>query len=194
VVVRDGHQGPKEIGCPESFLVWLTDPILNGGGALMDFGCYGADLVTWLMQGQRPSRVTAVTQQLKPDVYPRVDDDATVILSYPHAQCVLQASWNWSFGRKDMDIYGSQGAIEVADRNTLRFRAPDGKARELVPPQLEPKFREPISYFAAVVRGEIAEHPLSSLETNLIVTEILDAARQSAQSHQSVALPAKMPE
>jgi len=66
IVVRDGHQGPKEIGCPESFLSWLTDPVLNGGGAIMDFGCYGADLITWLMQGQRPLRVTAVTQQLKP--------------------------------------------------------------------------------------------------------------------------------
>jgi predicted dehydrogenase len=67
-VVRDGHNGPKEIGCPESFLVWLTDPVLNGGGALTDFGCYGADLVTWLMNGERPVRVTAVTHQFKPDV------------------------------------------------------------------------------------------------------------------------------
>jgi hypothetical protein len=44
IVVRSGHQGPKEIGCPESFLDWLTDPVLNGGGALMDFGCYGAQV------------------------------------------------------------------------------------------------------------------------------------------------------
>ena len=191
IVVRDGHQGPREIGCPDSFLSWLTDPVLNGGGALMDFGCYGADLITWLMQGQRPSRVTAVTQQLKPEVYPRVDDEATIILSYPRAQGIIQASWNWPIGRKDMDIYGVGGAIEVADRDTLRIKKTDGKARDLVPAQLDPKFREPIAYFAAVIRGEISEHPLSSLETNLIVTEILDAARQSARSYQSVQLPEK---
>ena len=65
------------------FLAWLNDPKLNGGGALYDFGCYGADLMTWLMDGQRPISVTATTQQIKPDIYPRVDDEATIILTYP---------------------------------------------------------------------------------------------------------------
>lgn len=189
VVVRDGHQGPKEIGCPESFLVWLTDPKLNGGGALMDFGCYGADLITWLMQGRRPNLVTAVTQQLKPDVYPRVDDDATIILSYPRAQCVIQASWNWPIGRKDMDVYGVSGAIQVADRTTLHLQKTGGEARALEPVPLDPQYREPLGNFIAVVRGEIPAHPLSSLETNLIVTEILDAARESARTHRGIALP-----
>lgn len=191
IVVRDGHQGPREIGCPDSFLSWLTDPVLNGGGALMDFGCYGADLITWLMQGQRPSRVTAVTQQLKPEVYPRVDDEATIILSYPRAQGIIQASWNWPIGRKDIDIYGVTGAVKVADRNTLQLQKAGSEARNLEPAPLAAPYREPIAYFAAVVRGEISEHPLSSLETNLIVTEILDAARQSAQTHQSILLPEK---
>ena len=38
MVVHDGHQGPKEIGCSPEFLAWLTDPVKNGGGALTDFG------------------------------------------------------------------------------------------------------------------------------------------------------------
>ena len=86
IVVHDGHRGPKEIGCSPAFLAWLTDPVLNGGGALTDFGCYGADLITWLMEGQRPTSVVAVTQHIKPEVYPKVEDEATVILTYPHAQ------------------------------------------------------------------------------------------------------------
>ncbi len=97
VVVHDGHQGPQEINVQPEFLKWLSDPKLNGGGALFDFGCYGADLMTWLMDGQRPLSVTAVTQQIKPDVYPRVDDEATVVLTYPHAQAILQASWTLAF-------------------------------------------------------------------------------------------------
>jgi predicted dehydrogenase len=81
IVVHDGHRGPKEIGCSETFLKWLTDPTLNGGGALPDFGCYGADLITWLMAGQRPTSVFAVTQQIKPEIYPKVEDEATIVLT-----------------------------------------------------------------------------------------------------------------
>ena len=46
IVFHTGHRGPVEIGCSTEFLQWLTDPVLNGGGALTDFGCYGADLAT----------------------------------------------------------------------------------------------------------------------------------------------------
>jgi predicted dehydrogenase len=92
---------------------------------------------------------------------------------------------------KDIDIYGVTGAVKVADRNTLQLQTADGKVHDLEPPPLDPRYREPIAYFAAVVRGEISEHPLSSLETNVIVTEILDAARLSARSGRSVQLPEK---
>ncbi|MGO1721208.1 MAG: Gfo/Idh/MocA family protein, partial [Sphingobacteriaceae bacterium] len=51
VMVNDGHQGPKEIGVSEEFFDILTDPDKNGAGALVDFGCYGANLMTWLMDG-----------------------------------------------------------------------------------------------------------------------------------------------
>jgi len=98
VMVKDGHQGPREIGCSEDFLNWLTDPEKNGGGALIDFGCYGANLMTWLMEGERPIAVTAVTRHLKPDIYPRVDDDATIILEYQSgATGIIQASWDWPY-------------------------------------------------------------------------------------------------
>ena len=80
VVVHDGHQGPREINVPPEFFAWLTDPKLNGAGALFDFGCYGADLMTWLMHGQRPNTVTAVTQQIKPEIYPKVDDEANAVV------------------------------------------------------------------------------------------------------------------
>src|SRR5664279_206458 len=111
VVIHDGHQGPKEIGCGKEFLDWLTDPVQNGGGALIDFGCYGANLMTYLLKGEEPVSVTAVTRHFKPDIYPNVDDEATIIVTYPNAQCIIQASWNWPFGRKDMEIYGVSGYI-----------------------------------------------------------------------------------
>jgi predicted dehydrogenase len=95
----------------KEFFDWLTDPVRNGAGALFDFGCYGANLMTWLMDGQRPIAVTAVTQHFQPNVYPAVEDEATILVEYPAAQGIIQASWNWPFDRKDMEIYGRTGQI-----------------------------------------------------------------------------------
>lgn len=188
IVVRDGHQGPREIGCSEEFLEWLTDPVRNGGGALTDFGCYGANLVTWLMKGERPLSVLAVTQQIKPDVYPRVDDEATIVLTYPRAQGIIQASWNWPYNRKDMDVYGRTGAIRVPDARTMFVRRGGaGESRGAVPPLNAPD-HDPLSYLAAVVQGRTRPSGLSSLELNLVVTEILDAARESARTGRRVDL------
>jgi len=182
IVVHDGHRGPKEIGCSADFLEWLTDPVLNGGGALTDFGCYGADLVTWLMNGQRPISVSAVTSLIKPDVYPKVEDEATIVIAYPKAQAILQASWNWPFDRKDIEVYGQTGYVLVPRRDLLRVRKNGGAETERTAPALSGPQADPLAYLAAVVRGDIQPSGLSSLPVNMIVTEILDAARESART------------
>ena len=190
-VVHDGHRGPKEIGCPPEFLQWLTDPVLDGGGALPDFGCYGADLMTWLMQGQRPTSVFAVTQHIKPEMYPKVEDEATIVVTYPKAQGIIQASWNWPYNRKDMEIYGQTGYVLVPRGNVLRVLKGDrleDETQTTVPPLTGPE-ADPISYLAAVVRGDIQPSGLSSLEVNITVTEILDAARESAATGKRIDLP-----
>lgn len=193
IVVHDGHRGPKEIGCSAVFLEWLTDPVLNGGGALTDFGCYGADLITWLMDGQRPTSVFAVTQHIKPEVYPKVEDEATIVLTYPQAQGIIQASWNWPFDRKDMEIYGRTGYLLVPRRDSLRVRkaGSEESALELPAPPGSGPLADQLSYLAAVVRGEVQPSGLASLEVNLVVTEILDAARESAQTGRRVELTPK---
>lgn len=189
LVVHDGHRGPKEIGCSKYFLAWLTDPVLNGGGALNDFGCYGADLATWFMDGQRPVSVFATTQHLKPDVYPKVEDEATIVITYPKAQAILQPSWNWPFDRKDMELYGRTGYVLVPRPDLLRVRLPgESSASEITPPAIQGPDADPISYLAAVVRKEIVPSGLSSLAVNMTVVEILDAARESARTGRRVDL------
>jgi glucose-fructose oxidoreductase len=194
VVVHDGHEGPKEIGVGPEWLPWLTDPAQNGAGALFDFGCYGADLMTVLMHGQSPLSVTAVTQTDKPEIYPRVDDDATVILRYPKAQAVLMPSWNWSFARKDMEVYGNAGyAITVgADRVRVRYRGEKAEPdTPLTAPPLAQAQHDSLSYLAAVLHGHVqSDGDLSSLETNVVVMQILDAALRSSQSGKTITLTA----
>ena len=188
IVVHDGHAGPKAINVQPEFFAWLTDPVRNGAGALFDFGCYGANLITWLMDGVRPIAVTAVTQRFQPDVYKQVDDEATILVEYPSAQGIIQASWNWPFDRKDMEIYGRTGQVFAGRGDGLRIRMPgqQEEASKAVPiPAPEDDF---LNYLAAVVRKDIKPAGLSSLENNLIVTEILDAARRSAATGTRVVL------
>jgi predicted dehydrogenase len=190
IVIHDGHQGPREIGVPPEFLSWLTDPAQNGAGALYDFGCYGADLATWLMHGESPLTVTAVLNHDKPEIHPRVDDDATVVLTYPHAQAVIQASWNWPFGRKDMEVYGATGyAITVAADKVRLRREHDSDERLTTTSSLSSPYNNSLSYLAAVVRGQLVPRgDLTALDTNIVVMQILDAARESARTGKTVRL------
>ncbi len=189
VVVHDGHRGPEEIGVNEEFLEWLTDPIKNGGGAVTDFGCYGVNLINWLTKGARPLTVTAITQQIKPEKYPKVDDEATIILTYPKMQGIVQASWNWPISRKDIEVYGASGQVMAKNSHDLEYRLGDGHPSESVRLDNRPApYDDPFAYFAAVIRGKIRIQPndLSAPENNLLVNEILEAAIRSAKSGATV--------
>jgi predicted dehydrogenase len=186
VVVHDGHQGPKLINVQPEFFAWLTDPKLSGAGALFDFGCYGADLMTWLMDGRRPDSVTAVTQHFQPEFYPQVDDEATIIITYPKAQAIIQASWNWPFDRKDMEVYGRTGSVVTLKRDNVRVHLPEQDEGLAAAKPVPPPYDDPVSYLRAVVLDGLKPEGPSSLETNLLVTQILDAARVSASSGKTV--------
>jgi predicted dehydrogenase len=192
MVALDGHPGPKKINVQPEFFDWLTDPVKNGAGALFDFGCYGANLMTWMMDNERPLAVSAVTQQFQPDTYPRVDDEATVVLEYPKAQGIIEASWNWPVNRKDFEIYGERGfAIATTGGGRLRVALPNEPERAVTPDPRPPDEQDSISHLIAVARGTRKPNALSSLENNVIVTEILDAARRSVQTHARVPLSAR---
>ncbi|MBB3691996.1 Gfo/Idh/MocA family protein [Sphingomonas sp. BK580] len=190
VVFRDGHYGPKEIGVPPEFLAWLVDPSANGGGAIVDFGCYGANLMTWLMQGKPPISVTAVTQRLKSDpVYARVDDEATIVLTYPDATAVLQASWNWPDHRKDIQLFGETGVLSTPDGKTLVLRR-RGESTDRVLATPARAFTDPFAFLASAVRGraKVDETDPTSLDNALVVARILDAARRSAKTGRTITL------
>jgi glucose-fructose oxidoreductase len=170
---------------------WLSDPKLNGAGALFDFGCYGADLATWMMKGQVPVSVTAITKHLQPERYPKVDDEADVLVNYPSAVAIIQGSWSWPFSIKDLEVYGRTGYAKTIAGKQLTVRREGEKAAQTIDAKpLESPYDDPLHYLRAVLDGKIKdEGNMSSLDTNIIATEILDAARQSAQSGKTVRLP-----
>ena len=187
MVVHDGHEGPKEIGCTTDFLNWLTDPVKNGAGALNDFGCYGANLMTWLMKGKTPIAVTAITRHYKPNVYPKVDDDATILVEYENATGLIEASWNWPYSIKDMEVFGETGYYHALNGKDLQQRMRGGtyEAVSVNPP----KYAENLTYLADVLHGKTQPgDDLSSLNNNLVVVKILEAAKKSAKEGKRIVL------
>lgn len=189
MVAHDGHQGPREINCSPEFLSWLTDPVLNGAGALNDFGCYGANLMTWLMHGQKPIAVIAIARHYKPDVYPKVEDDASVVVEYPGATGFIEGSWNWPFGIKDLEVFGQTGYIHAFDKDNLTMRLRENiKSVPVAPPLTAPE-NDPVVYFNAYLQKNITgDDTRSSLKYNMIVMEILDAAKRSIKEGKRITL------
>ena len=191
-VFHHGHEGPKKINVSSEFFAWLTDPVENGGGALVDFGCYGANIMTYLMQDEEPLSVTAITQHIQPDVYPKVDDEATIVVTYPSAQSIIQASWNWPFGRKDMEVYGVDGYVITSDNTNMSIKNRKMKEEQNIKVDTSsvPVYTDPFAYFADVIRGKITlpRYGVYSLENNLRVVQILDAARESARTGKTIYL------
>ncbi len=192
IIVEYGHQGPKEIGVSKYFADWLYDPVKNGGGALVDFGCYGAEWALWLKG--RPTRVYATTLKLKADQHNPVDDDATILLQYPDATVIIQASWDWPYSKGDVAVFGSKGSlIETGDG--LFFR-PAGSKTVLAQPEGEPvrlkpvehETSDPIAYFLWCIRNnKEIENPVAA-DLNVGVVEILDAAKESIRTGRAVEL------
>jgi predicted dehydrogenase len=189
MVVHDGHQGPKEIGCSKDFTNWLTDPELNGAGALNDFGCYGANLMTWLMNGQKPIAVTAIARHFKRQTYPKVEDDASIFVEYPTATGIIEASWNWPFSIKDLEVFGDEGYMHALDKDNVVTRINNSPAVTRTAPPLANPDDNPVSYLQLVTRNRlkgIADR--SSLKYNMIVMQILDAAKRSIAEGRRIVL------
>jgi predicted dehydrogenase len=194
IVVQVGHAGPKEIGASKYFTEWLYDPAKNGAGALIDFGCYGAD---WAMVLKgRPQRVYATSLKLKTEQHNAVEDDATVLLEYPDATAILMPSWDWSYGKGQVEIFGSKGSFLVRidglllqpakEPNTLAN--PQGKLMET--PQVPPEKRNGVAYFLYCIRNDKPIEGPVSASINVGVNEIIDAAKESIRTGRAVALPA----
>lgn len=189
MIVKDGHEGPKEIGCSSYFLDWLTDPQKNGGGALMDFGCYGANLMTWIKNGERPISVSAITHRLKPETYPKVEDDATITLNYRDGSTgIIQASWAWPYSVKDLQVYGTKAQLYAQNDKTL-LKYVQHNDKPTVIPTDQPYFENHIQYLAHVLSGnQLIEGDLGSISNNVMVVEILEAAKRSAKEGKTVTL------
>ena len=105
------------------------------------------------------------------------DDPKIISRAEAKAQGIIQASWNWPFSRKDLEVYGERAYAIATGGNGLKVRLPgDSTAEETrTPPELAPD--ENSFYF---IRRRFAKNPgTGKLEpTDRIVRRDLRSARE----------------
>jgi predicted dehydrogenase len=182
-----GHTGLfNKVGRNHYFFGWLLDPEGNGGGALMDFGCYA--VLDALHHLGRPQTVFAREFRLRPAEFPKVDDGATLLLTYPNAMAILEPSWNMPPGTERLEILTHAGYVRMAD-GKVEVRKGRDPATPLATPSLPPERSDPIGYLVHCIKSGKAVEGVVSLDFNVDVLEILDAAKKSIRSGKAVVLP-----
>jgi predicted dehydrogenase len=187
-----GHGGPGD-PAKSPFVAWLADPVKNGGGALVDFGCYLVNWSLWL-KGM-PESVYASTNHLKPQMFPKVEDNATIILNYKDGVAILEATWDLPPAQRVVnEVYGTKGSIA----GNLLFKpgqkdggrgGPQGSPIEVTP--LPPERTEAIAYMVNRLKTKQPLDGPSALDLNVNVQEVLEAAKISVKTGQAVPLPLK---
>jgi predicted dehydrogenase len=191
VKYRAAHAGPAELGCSKYFCDWLFNPELNGGGALMDYCCYGSVLSASLL-GLPESVTGMVGGQVKDGL--TVEDNALIAMKYPFGMSSAEGSWT-QIGKLTSyttTFYGTEGTILVEPRTGGRLllaTKTDPLGSEIPVPDSEPYLQNSTNHLVHVIRNDaqpwVLCHPLNSRNAQ----EILEAGLRSSQTGKHVTLP-----
>jgi len=180
-----GHGGPGSTGTGKYFFDWLTDPVKNGAGALMDFGCYNALWSLWYLG--RPETVFAQVNHLRPQTFPKVEDTSSMILQYKNGVGMFEGSWDLPRSFQDLEVFGLKGSVYMTQRGVELKQGRESKTLPLE--TLPPERSEPIAYMVSALKNKKPIEGLVALDINVGVNEIIEAARMSVKSGQAVKLP-----
>ncbi len=188
-----GHGGPGSTGPGKYFFDWLTDPVKNGGGALVDFGCYNALWSLWYMG--RPESVYAEAIHLRPQTFPKVEDSVALMLKYPTGINVFEGSWDLPRSFQDLEVFGStampdgsltRGSIYMTQQKVELRMGRENRDLTLAP--LPAEMADPISVMVTAIRNNKPIEGITALEINAGVVEIIEAAKESIRTGRSVKL------
>lgn len=180
------HQGPKEIGCSPYFYNWLYDAELNGAGALMDYCCYASNMAAhWL---GRPLSVVGIKGTLVKDPFP-VDDNAIILMQYPHAFGIAEASWTQqgSDGGPNPSVWGATGTLSVHG-NRVRLSRLNMEPTWLEADTPLPGRRNGPEYLISCLEAGTPVEGMCSASISRTAQEILQAGLDSARNGQTVTL------
>jgi predicted dehydrogenase len=182
-----------EIGCSKYFCDWLYDERRNGAGALMDYCCYGAVLAQAMLGSPAGVSGVKLNTGLKPDL--TLEDNAILVMTYPHALATSEASWT-QIGKMTAYttvFFGGEGTLMVEPRHGGRLlkatrQAPDGV--EIPVPPVPAHLETASAHFLRLIEHPgIPAHPLADARTCRNAQEILEAGLIAAREGRVVELP-----
>lgn len=182
---RNGHFGPKEIGCDEYFVGWLHDETKNGGGAIADFASYGAVLAVATFG--LPDSVFCIRHNATKD-YDISDDHAILLLKYDKLTVLLEGTWA-TFGMdsgSNLVIHGSEGTLALKERGVLEKTIRWGERSEVKFDALP--YAGPAAFMEAVIQGKADVQGVLSPVHSADAVRILEAAKESSRTGCAVKL------
>ncbi len=154
-----------------------------GGGALLDYCCYGACVAARVIPAP-PRSAQGLTANLFSG-YGDAEDSAAILLRFPKAIAILEASWTTVHNGVPSGpiFYGTKGTIVVDGSRLLVYREKGATAPNTV------EMGDPLPAGRATIAEEFLHHletgdslhPTLAYPVNLAAMAILDAAIVSAQ-------------
>jgi predicted dehydrogenase len=184
-----GHGGPGSEGPRNQyFFAWLTDPVQNGAGALMDFGCYNVLWSLWYLG--LPESVYASANHLRPERFPKVEDNATIVLNYPKAVGIFEGSWDLPRSFQDLDVLGTAGSLHM---NHAGVELTKGRSQtmQVSPVELNGDGADPLAYMASRIRSNGAVEGLTAIDINVEVIHLIELAKESIRTAKAIRVPAE---
>ncbi len=185
---RSAHNGPKEIGCSPYFYEWLYDAEKNGAGALMDYCCYAAGMNARFLG--LPTQVTGMRGTFVKD-YPIPDDNAIILMKYPHAFGVAEACWTqtvpYAEGANPI-AYGTGGSLAVSGGKVI-WQRPGQETETITAPETVAPYRSGPEYLLHCLETKSPVEGFCSPLVSRDAQEILEAGLRSADTGQTQTLP-----
>jgi predicted dehydrogenase len=165
-----------------------------GGGALLDYCCYGACLSRWLI-GESAVSAMGIKANMTSH-YGDADDNAIITVRFPRALAILEATWTtWHVGIPTGPVvYGTKGTLvansrvvdgkrtQVVDVFTSRGHGA-GEPDQIVQGDPLPEGRETLAKeFVHHIETGDPLHTTLDMHFNLEAMAILDAGIRSAES------------
>jgi predicted dehydrogenase len=171
---------------------WFQDPVLAGGGAVMDHVVHVADLLRWIFDTEVVEVYAEIDTRFTPGI--RVDDVGMLMLRLANGMTAsLDASWSrpesWpTWGGLTMEVIGTGGVFAVdAFSEQLRL-ADDLSHRYSFVPWGEDADLRLLQRFVDAVRQD-TEVPVTGFD-GLRALDVALCAYESARTGQSVPCPA----